>query len=131
MPAAAVDAVVPALARGHDLVVVDLPRACEPLREVAVARCTHVLLLTGADARGAAAGRRVVARLVGREADLGLVVRRTPRSATDPVDLAEHLGLPLLATVRHDPRVAADSTGLRLRTSLRSACRQVLAAVAP
>jgi secretion/DNA translocation related CpaE-like protein len=131
VPAAAVDAVLPALSRGHDLVVVDLPRVLDPAGEAALPRCTHVLVVAGADDRGAAAGRRVVHRLAGRVGDLGLVVRRLPQPSADPPDLADHLGLPLVATVRHDPRVAPDSSGLRLRPSLRGACRQVLAAVAP
>lgn len=131
VPAAAIDAVLPALARGHDLVLVDLPRAGGASGEAAMGRCTHVLVVTSADARGAAAGRRIVDRLAGRVSGLGLVVRRLPQGSLDPPEVAEHLGLPLLATVRHDPRVAPDASGLRLRTSLRASCRQVLAALAP
>ncbi len=60
--------------RGHDTVVVDLPRALDPLAEELAARCDHVLVTVVTTVAGVAAAMRAC----GRFADpggLGLVVR--------------------------------------------------------
>ncbi len=74
LQAFAVREALSAARRGHDTVVVDLPRATDPLTEEIVARCDQVLVTVAPSVPGLAAA----VRMCGRFADpgaLGLVVR--------------------------------------------------------
>jgi secretion/DNA translocation related CpaE-like protein len=131
-PAAAMGAVVGALVRSFDLVLVDVPRwlplSAQPVLDVA----DVVLLMTTADLRGVAAGRRVVADLDDHGPPLRLVVRQGRSGSADPDEVARWLGVPLAARLTFDSKVLADGDrgDFVMRTSLRRAARAVLAEVA-
>lgn len=63
LQAFAVREAMSAARRGHDLVVVDLPRSHDPLIEELAARCDALLVLTVPTVTGVAAAARVCARL--------------------------------------------------------------------
>lgn len=130
VPPAAMEAVLPALARCHDLVLVDLPRWWDATGAAALGQCQVVLVLASADTRGAAATLRLLQRL-DRDHDVRLVVR-AGRGGLDPEGLADDLGLPLAAVIRPDARVTSDAyPGLVVRGSLERACRALLPVLAP
>ncbi|MGA7689701.1 MAG: septum site-determining protein Ssd [Jiangellales bacterium] len=131
-PPPAMTAVLGALARGFDLVLVDVPRGLPPTASPALALADLVLVSTTADLRGVAAGRRVVAALDDHGPPLRLVVRTGRSGSADPDQVAHWLGVPLAARVPYDQKVAADGDRgeLVVRSSLRRASRAVLAEVA-
>lgn len=94
--------VLPAAVRGHDLVVLDLPRQAGALGEL-VDRCDDLLVVTPATVPGLAATARMVADL-GREGRAGLVVR--PGSLSD-ADAERVTGLPVVAAVADQRGLAA------------------------
>jgi secretion/DNA translocation related CpaE-like protein len=116
--------------RGHDLVVVDLPRGADPLVADVVPRCDLVVLVVSPTVCGAASTTSTVARFEQRER-WGLVVRGR---GIDPEEVARTTGLPLLAEMA-DQRRVAESVDLGLgpvrsrRGPLGRAARQVLARV--
>lgn len=97
--------VVEAAARDADVVTVDLPRwLCvgESDAEGSVAlevltRADHVLLVTTADVRSALAARRVLSAPSMQGRPVGLVVRGPSPGGLTGDDMAEALGVPLLA----------------------------------
>lgn len=93
--------VLSAARRGHELVVLDLPRTLDPVAEELVVRCDLVLLVVTATVTGIAAAGRLIRRLPERNR-VRLVVRG--RSA-DPEILEHALGVPVLTTM-------ADQRGL-------------------
>lgn len=98
---AAVSAVISALARDRDLVVVDAARGAGPLAAAALRKASRVFLLAGSDVRSVASAREVATNL-----DSGEVVVRTSRAAPMPPDLvAETIGLPLAGVVVEDAAV--------------------------
>jgi len=107
LPAAAMDLVLGAGCRGHDLVVVDLPRHWDAAARAAVAAADTVLLIVPAEVRAVAAASQVVTRLVGRVADVRVVVRGpSPARLSDRV-VARELGLPLAGWLAPEPGLAA------------------------
>lgn len=135
VPAASVRAVLEAGQRGHELVVVDLPRQLDPTAEEALLRADHTVVVVPAEVRAVAAATKVVAALGRMTTGTGLVVRDHGRPGLSPDAVAESLALPLLATVRPERRLAeALDQGLgplsRRRGALARTCRDVLAAVA-
>lgn len=133
VPDEAARAVVSALSRAFDLVIVETPRWLPDTARAAADDAEVLLLVTTADRRGVVAARRLLARLSVFVADRRLVVRagrgagRGLGLAAD--DVAGALDLPLAATLSTDPRLATDlgHADLRLRPSLRRACEAVLA----
>lgn len=117
--------------RGHDLVVVDLPRGTDPLVTDVVSRCDVVALVVSPTVCGAASTTSTVARFEQRSR-WGLVVRGR---GLDPEELARVTGLPLLAEMA-DQRRVSESVDLGLgplrsrRGPLARAAAQVLAQVA-
>jgi len=107
--AAVVREVLSAARRGHELVVVDLPRALDEVGAELVARCDLLLLVVSASVTGIAAAGRVVARLPERER-LRLVVRGR---GTDPEVVGRALGVPVLASMA-DQRGLAEAVDLGL-----------------
>lgn len=98
---AAVSAVITALARDRDLVVVDAARGSGPLAGAALRRASRVLLVAGSDVRSIAAARQVATNL-----DSGEVVVRASKAAAMPPDLvAESIGLPLAGVLMEDAAV--------------------------
>lgn len=78
--------------RGHDTVVIDLPRAPDPLVDEIAARCDQVLVTVTTTVAGVAAALRTRGRFAGH-ASLGLVVRG---SGMDDDALARLVGAPVV-----------------------------------
>ncbi|MEX0426357.1 septum site-determining protein Ssd [Nocardioides sp. DS6] len=87
--------VLAAARRGHEMVVLDLPRALDEVTAELVTRCDLVLLVVSASVTGIAAAGRMVTRLPERER-LRLVVRGR---GADPEVVARALGVPVLAAM--------------------------------
>jgi secretion/DNA translocation related CpaE-like protein len=117
--------------RGHETVVVDLPRSGDLVAET-VTRCALVLMVVVPTVTGVAAAARWVAA-VGEYARLGLVVRG---HGADPHRVAALVGAPVLVTMA-DQRGLAEAIDLGMgpvrsrRGPLASAARELLAAVEP
>jgi secretion/DNA translocation related CpaE-like protein len=95
--------------RGHDAVVVDLPRAPDPLVDELVSRCDHVLVTVVTTVAGVAAAMRICGRFEG-PGRLGLVVRG---AAMDDESLRRLVGVPVLVRMA-DQRGLAESIDLGL-----------------
>jgi len=101
LPVQTVRAVVSAARRGHDLVVVDLPRVPGVAADELVAGCDLVLLVVAGSVSGVASAARLVERLPSRER-LAVVLRGTGMEAGT---VGRALGVPVLAQM-------ADQRGL-------------------
>lgn len=106
VPAGCVRQALEAAVRGHDLVLVDLPR--DRGLEAAVARVDRVLVVARPDLTGLAGAGRLVARLPRHRVD---VVLRGAASATVAVDVVTDR--PVLARMR-DQRGVTESVDLGL-----------------
>jgi hypothetical protein len=95
-PPALVREVVSAGRRGHDWVVLDVPRTADESTLSLVAHCDHVVLVARSALASVAAAARTADRLRSECTSLGVVVRcRRPSPFAD--DVARAVGLPLLA----------------------------------
>ncbi len=90
LQAFAVREALAAAQRGHDLVVVDLPRRLDPLLDEVVSRCDHLFVLVQPSVVGIASAARTCARL-GGDRVVTLVVRR---GAIDAGEVARIVGVP-------------------------------------
>jgi secretion/DNA translocation related CpaE-like protein len=127
--------VLSAARRGNDIVVADLPRRADPVTAEVVSRLDRVLLLTGAGVPAVAAAGKVAARLRELNRSIGLVVR-TGSATLAPDQVAEALGLPLVADMASQRRLSEQvELGLgpvrSRRSPLARAAGTVLAALAP
>jgi len=95
--------------RGHDTVVLDLPRASDPLVDEIASRCDQVLVTVVTTVAGVAAAMRLCRRFPDPGA-LGLVVRGP---AMDDETLARAVGSPVLQRMG-DQRRLAESIDLGL-----------------
>jgi secretion/DNA translocation related CpaE-like protein len=132
---AAVDSVLDAARRGHDLVVVDLPRSFDAVADAALAGVDQLLVVVPARLRAVASSTQVVAALGGRARSTAVVVRRAPDDRWSAHQVADALGLPLAAQLRDEPHLDADLDqsllpGQRSRSPLRRAAEQCLSTVA-
>ncbi|KAB2806915.1 septum site determining protein [Pimelobacter simplex] len=109
LQAFAVREVVSAARRGHQVVVVDLPRSPDPLVDEVAARCDQLLVVTVASVTGVAGATRMRARFADH-ADPGVVLRG---EAFAPDEVARAVGLPVLAQMR-DQRGLAEAVDLGL-----------------
>jgi secretion/DNA translocation related CpaE-like protein len=109
LQAFAVREALSAAQRGHDTVVLDLPRHRDALLEEVVARCDKVLVVTAPTVAGVASAARVCAGF-SHPGLLGLVVRG---SGADPRDVARVVGAPVVAEMS-DQRGLAESIDLGL-----------------
>jgi secretion/DNA translocation related CpaE-like protein len=91
--------------RGHDLVVVDLPRHLSGAAELVAARCDLVVLVGACSLPGAAAAVRALDSVSAVAAAVQLVARST-RGAVTGHQLAGALALPLLASVGFQRQLA-------------------------
>jgi secretion/DNA translocation related CpaE-like protein len=127
---ASMRAVVQAGQRGHEVVVVDLPRSLGPAADEALLRVDQMLVVLPAHVRAVAAAHRVVQRLHDVTPRLGVVVRGPGPTGLDGHQVADSLGLPLLVQLR-DERGIDESLDLglgpfrRRRGPLRAACLDV------
>lgn len=115
--------------RGHDVVVLDLPRGSDALVDELAARCDRLLVLVVPSVAGVAAAARTCARLA-EVASVGLVVRG---SGVPAEEVARATGAPVLCQML-DQRALAESIDLgtgpvrHLRGRLGRAAIEVLAA---
>jgi secretion/DNA translocation related CpaE-like protein len=134
LDASAVREVLSAAQRGHDLVVVDLPRWVDDLGAEVVSRCDRVLVVTEPSVAGVVSAGRVTASLRPLNQEVALVVRGAGTAVT-AAHVADILELPLLAEVPTQRRLA-EHLDLGLgpvhgrRSPLARAARSVLRAVA-
>lgn len=123
----AVREVLSAAQRGHETVVIDLPRSRDPVIEEVVARCDLVLVVVLPTVQGLASAARVVA---GLPADATALVLRGP--GLDDADVARVVPAPVLLRMG-DQRGLAESMDLGLgpvrsrRSPLARTAREVLA----
>ncbi len=92
LQAFAVREALSAARRGHDTVVVDLPRVPDPLTEEVAARCDQVVVVVVTTVAGVAAAMRTCARFAD-PGSLGLVVRG---SGMDDETVSRAIGVPVL-----------------------------------
>lgn len=108
LPVRAVEAVLDAGCRGHDLVVVDLPRSLDAAADAAVARLDELLVVVPARVRAVVAATQVLAHVGARVPVVRAVVRRGAGERWSPRRVAEALGVPLAAELRDEPRLDDD-----------------------
>lgn len=131
----AVREVVSAARRGHETVVVDLPRAADPTVEEVVARCDQLLVVVRPTVAGVASAARLCARLRAQVADRDRVRLVVRGRGVDPAELSRVCGAPVVATMV-DQRGLAESIDLGLgpvrsaRCHLGRAAEAVLSRVA-
>ena len=111
--------------------VCDLPRALTDPVEAALNAADLVVVVSPCDVRSCAAGAAITSRLRCANPNVGLVVRGPAPGGLRAAEVAEIVGLPLLATVRAEPRLAQrlEHSALRLprRCALAAAAARVLA----
>ncbi|MBS9535835.1 CpaE-like family protein [Mycobacterium sp. M1] len=130
MDAPTVEAVIDAGRRGGATVICDLPRTpVEPV-ETVLDGADLVVLVCPCDVRACAAGAAITPRLRVGNPNVGLVVRGPAPGGLRAAEVAEIVGLPLLATLRAEPRLAhrLEHGGLRLhrRSALGAAAARIL-----
>jgi secretion/DNA translocation related CpaE-like protein len=91
--------------RGNSVVVVDLPRSLDAVALEAVARCDMVVVVAAPRLPAVAAAAKVTVAVRAWNSHLGLVVREAA-GGVPAEQVARVLDLPLLATVRHQRRLA-------------------------
>ena len=96
--------VVAAGQRGHDWVVLDLPRTADPVTMSVAARCDHVVLVARAGLGPVASAARVAERIRATAPAMGLVVR-SRRTSPLASDVARAVGIPLLAALPDQRRL--------------------------
>lgn len=129
--AAPLGAVIDAGSRGGATVICDLPRRSTGAVETALDAADLVVMIAPADVRSCAAAAAITPWLSGINPNAGVVVRGPSPGGLTSADVATIVGLPLLAAMRPQPRVAdaLERGGLRLRSRspLAVAARRVLA----
>lgn len=129
--AAALTAVLDAGRRGGTTVVCDLPRRATDAAHAALDAADLVVVLTSSDVRSCAATSTAAPVLTAINPNVGLVVRGPAPGGLRADDVAKIVGLPLLAAMRPQPRLAEELERGGLRVSRRSplamAARRVLA----
>jgi secretion/DNA translocation related CpaE-like protein len=127
----AAQSVLEAGRRGHDLVVLDLPRWLCPVRAVAVSAASELLVVVPGRLRAVAATARTLAALGHPPGDCALVVRRRSGDDLTSRQVGDALRVPVLADLRDDPRVltaagVGQPPGLSARSVLRRVARRCL-----
>lgn len=114
----AVAAVIDAGRRAGDTVVCDLPRHLPEAAVVALDRADLVVLVVPAEVRACAAATPLAEQLRQRGSTVRLVVRGPAPGGLLPADVSRVLALPLLASMRPAPGLAAalDAGRLLFRT---------------
>lgn len=131
MDAGAADAIIDAGRRGGATVVCDVPRRLTEAGQCALDAADLVVVITSCDVRSCAATVTVAPLLAAINPNLGLVVRGPSPGGLGAAEIAAIAGVPLLASMRPQPRLAEqlEHGGLRLgrRSALAAAARRVLA----
>ncbi len=132
VPEAALIAVVEAGRRGHDLVIVDLPRRPNPPKAAIHHECDRLIFMVSGRLQALAATAQCLAALESQESECVAVLRRRPGDCLTRQHVQIALGLPVIAEVREDSRVPGlgergQLSGLSARSSLRRAAIRCLA----
>ncbi|OBK31109.1 hypothetical protein A5634_14480 [Mycobacterium asiaticum] len=134
LAAGPVDAIVEAGRRGGVTVVCDLPRRLTEATHIALDSADLVVLVSRCDVRACAATATLAPVLAAINPNLGLAVRGPAPGGLRAAEVADIVGLPLLASMRAEPRLAErlEHGGLRLgrRSALGAAARSVLGVLA-
>ena len=126
LQAFAVREALSAARRGHDTVVVDLPRTSDGLVDEVAARCDRLLVVTVGTVPGVSATARMRARFAGHP-DVGVVLRG---EAVDAADVESVVRLPVVVQMRDQPRLSeALDLGLGPLRSRRGPLARAVAAV--
>ncbi len=128
---APVEAVVDAGRRGGVTVVCDIARRLSDACETALQSADLVVLVSPCDVRACAATATIAPVLCTINPNVGLVARGPSPGGLRAAEIAAVAAVPLLASMRADPRIAErlEHGGLRLprRSALAGAARRVLA----
>lgn len=132
--AGVLDVVLDAGRRAGVTTVVDLPRQPGAVADRVLEQADLTVLVAPADVRGCWAADRVCARIRELGIPAGVVVRGPSPGGLGADELADVLGLPLLARMRADPSLSRDleigfALGADHRRPLAKAARQVLASL--
>lgn len=131
LDAGPVDAVVDAGRRGGATVICDLPRRLTDATQTALETADLVVVVSPCDVRACAATATIAPVLSAINPNVGLAVRGPSPGGLRATEVAEIAAVPLLASMRAEPRIAEqlEHGGLRLRrwSALASAARRVLA----
>ncbi|HEV7906557.1 MAG TPA: septum site-determining protein Ssd [Pseudonocardiaceae bacterium] len=103
----AVAAVVEAGRRGGDTVVCDLPRQLTDAAGAVLDRADLAVLVVPAEVRACAAAKRVARHVQERGTELRLLVRGPSPGGLRGEQVADVVGIPLLASMRPEPGLAA------------------------
>jgi secretion/DNA translocation related CpaE-like protein len=127
----AVDAVVDAGRRGGATVICDVPRRLTDAAQTALDAADLVVVVSPCDVRACAATATVTSVLTGVNPNVGLVVRGPSPGGLRAEEVAAIAAVPLLASMKPQPRLAEqlEHGGLRFgrRSALAAAARRVLA----
>lgn len=130
LDAGPVNAIVDAGRRGGVTVVCDLPRRLTEATHVALDNADLVVLVSRCDVRACAASATFAPVLTAINPNLGLVVRGPAPGGLRAVEVADIVGVPLLASMRAASQIPErlEHGGLRMgrRSPLRSAADAVL-----
>lgn len=131
LDAGPVDAVVDAGRRGGATVICDLPRRLTDATHTALQSADLVTVVSPCTVRACAATATIAPVLAAINPHLGLVVRGPSPGGLRPAEIARVAGVPLMASMKSEPRLAVqlEYGGPRLgrRSALAAAARQVLA----
>ena len=131
--AAPLGAVIDAGSRGGATVICDVPRRSTAAAEIALDTADLVVVIAPADVRSCAAAAAITPWVSTVNPNAGVVVRGPAPGGLRSSDVAEIVGLPLLAAMRpqSDVAVVLERGGLRLRrrSPLAAAARRVLSVV--
>ena len=136
VPTHAMAAALDAGRRGRDLVVIDLPRRFDESSLLALTAADRAYLVVPAELRACAAALRV-AQVAGAHCPaLGVVVRGPAPGGVEPQTVARALHLPLVGTLRSEPRLVKALEGGEPpagtgRGPLAELCRNLLADMSP
>ncbi|OBI47154.1 hypothetical protein A5707_20450 [Mycobacterium kyorinense] len=126
----AVNAVVDAGRRGGATVVCDVPRRLTDAAQTALDAADLVVVISPCDVRACAATATLAPVLAAINPNIGLVVRGPSPGGLRAGEIAHITGVPLLASMRAQPRLAAQlehgGLPLRPRSALATAARRVL-----
>lgn len=126
----ALAAVLEAGSRGGTSVVCDVPRRSTSAAEIALDAADLVIMVVTAEVRAAAAAAAMVPWLSVINPNVGLVVRGPAPGGLRGREVADSVGLPLLAAMRPQPGLAEalERGGLRMsrRSPLAAAAQRVL-----
>jgi secretion/DNA translocation related CpaE-like protein len=99
----AVAAVIEAGTRSGSLVLVDLPRTLPAAAQAALGRVDLAVVVVPAEVRACGSARGLLSNLAERGLRTGIVVRGPAPGGLRAPDVAEALGVPLLASMRAEP----------------------------